>query len=539
MFQYYLVQAYIWTLNSAIAAGWMILAVLVLRLLLKRASKRFAGVLWLLVAVRLVLPVSLRAPFSLTPSAQTVPSGIARAAAPVIASGIGAVDRPVNAFLAANAAATPIDPITPAASILSVLAPIWAIGTVALLLYALVTYLIMRRRVRVSVQIERLVFSCDEVSTPFVLGFIHPKIYIPSTLDEQTLYYVKRHEYEHLARRDQWRKLIGYVLLSVFWMQPLCWLAFVLFCRDIEALCDERVIIGVEKEKKAAYSTAMLNCAALKKKSKGPCPLAFGEVAAKKRIKSILHYKTPITWVNVTAIVLCAATGACFLTLPKQDHTFYQYAEHALIDENGIYLPAGDSCWHNVAGCSLYVGSYRNTYDGDVAIYASDPTMRVLEPEKHGALSVQKTMLRSDLALPESNDPTMTAILADNRPTRENWGDRAPIEGVFLSDETKAELWDLYRRIENGEGDDTWHEWIKAKSLVYLWYPDYPELIRDFGKRTDLESHVRMYHNSEIIRSPFDDAVYFSTIDYAWTSIEVPEDSALYREVMAFWNRDM
>lgn len=130
----------------------------------------------------------------------------------------------------------------------------------------------------------------------------------------------------------------------------------------------------------------------------------------------------------------------------------------------------------------------------------------------------------------------MAAILADDAPPRDNAGDCAPISGVFLSDEAKAELWDLYRRIENGEGDNTQHEWVSACSYVYLWYPDYPELIRDFGKRTDLESHVRMYHTSEIIRSPFDGAVYFSSIDYVSHSIEVPPDTALCREVTAFWD---
>ena len=311
-------DVFIKTLNMGIAASWLILAVVVLRVILKRAPKRFRLLLWAVVGLRLVLPVSIESALSLVPSAQTLPEGVMYAAAPELNTGIAALNDAINpAFTAAfapepAASANPLQVLLPAASV------IWLAGAAAMLLWALVSWLRLRRRVAEAVRLEGNVFESERVASPFVLGLIRPRIYLPFGLDEGAREQVLTHERAHIARGDHVIKLIGWLILAVYWYNPLVWLAYALFCRDIELACDERVIRRLPVSGRADYSQALLDLSR-PRHGVGACPLAFGESAVKCRVKSVLTYKRPAFWLIMLAALLCIGAAVCFLTDPKAE----------------------------------------------------------------------------------------------------------------------------------------------------------------------------------------------------------------------------
>ena len=305
-------------LNMSIAAGWLILAAVFLRLLLRKAPRKIVCLFWGLAGLRLVLPVSIRSLFSLIPSRDTVPADIALSPAPAIDSGIPAVNSAVNPIIGSFApdpqtvaSVNPLQVIIPAAAI------IWLAGACAMLLYTLISYLKMRRTVAAAVPAGGRVYACDEVDSPFILGVFRPRIYIPSAMEGETLAAVLAHEEMHLKRRDHIWKPLAFLLLSVYWFNPLCWLAFILLSRDLEAACDEAVIRGMDKESLAAYSQALLDCSFPRRRI-AACPLAFGEVGVKGRIKNVLNYKKPAFWLIIIAALACIVLTVCFLTDPKK-----------------------------------------------------------------------------------------------------------------------------------------------------------------------------------------------------------------------------
>ena len=301
--------------NLSIAAGWLILAVIAARLLLKKAPKWIACVLWALVALRLVCPFSPESALSLIPSTETIPAEIEMMHEPAIQSGIEAVNQTVNPVIAQSFTPTPASSANPLQIVVPILEVIWIAGMAALLVYALVSYLRLRRRVRASVPVEENVFACDDIPSPFILGIVKPRIYVPSSMEGETLDYVLTHEAAHIRRRDHWWKPLGYLLLTVYWFQPLCWVAYLLLCRDIELACDERVIRALGREEKAAYSQALLDCSFPRRKI-AACPVAFGEVGVKARVRSVLNYKKPAFWLILAAVLVCIAVAVCFLTGP-------------------------------------------------------------------------------------------------------------------------------------------------------------------------------------------------------------------------------
>ena len=311
-------DVFIKTLNMGITAGWLILAVVVLRVILKRAPKRFRLLLWAVVGLRLVLPVSLESALSLVPSAQTLPEGVMYAAAPELNTGIAALNDAINpAFTAAfapepAASANPLQVLLPAAAV------IWLAGAAVMLLWALVSWLRLRRRVAEAVRLEGNVFESERVASPFVLGLIRPRIYLPFGLDEGAREQVLTHERAHIARGDHVIKPLGWLILTVYWYNPLVWLAYALFCRDIELACDERVIRRLPVSGRADYSQALLDLSR-PHHGVGACPLAFGESAVKCRVKSVLTYKRPAFWLIMLAAVLCIGAAVCFLTDPKAE----------------------------------------------------------------------------------------------------------------------------------------------------------------------------------------------------------------------------
>lgn len=313
-------------LNLSLTAGWLVLAVIAVRLLLRRTPRWIFCALWALVAVRLLCPVSLESALSLIPSAEPVPPAILQADTPEIASGFAPLNDAVNPILsetlspdaAPTGAVTPSQTVTPVQTAAHIAAWVWLAGMAAMLLWALISWARLRMQLRTAVRGDGRVWQSERVATPFVLGLFRPRIYLPFSLDGDDAAYVLAHENAHIRRRDHWIKPFGFLLLAVYWFHPLIWVAYALLCRDIEMACDERVARALDTEQRRAYSTALLRYS-VRSHTLAACPLAFGEVGVKERVKTVLNYKKPALWVIAAALVACVTLTVCFLTNPKTE----------------------------------------------------------------------------------------------------------------------------------------------------------------------------------------------------------------------------
>ena len=307
-------------LNMSITASWLILAVVLARMLLKKAPKWISCLLWGLVAIRLFCPFSFESNLSLIPNSETIPSDIAIQQKPAIDFGIKSFNEAINPIIAESFTPDPVSSVNPLQIVIPVLAIVWIAGILIMLAYALISYMKLKKTVSVCVSAGEKVFACDDVETPFILGVFKPKIYIPSSMEGDTLVHVIRHEKAHLQRHDHWWKPLGYLFLAVYWFNPLCWIAYILLCRDIETACDEKVIRDMDKADMAAYSQALLDCSFHRKKI-AACPLAFGEAGVKERIKGVLNYRKPAFWIIVAAIIACIVLAVCLMTDPLSDRS--------------------------------------------------------------------------------------------------------------------------------------------------------------------------------------------------------------------------
>lgn len=305
-------------LNMSIAASWLILAVVALRLLLRRAPKRLLLLLWGLVLLRLALPVSIESALSLIPSAQTLPEGIMLNAEPELNTGIAALNSAINPAFTAAFSPTPAASANPLQVLLPIASVLWLAGAAAMLLWALVCWLRLSLRVRSAVRIEGNIYECEAAQSPFVLGLFRPRIYLPFGLEDGARELVLAHERAHISRGDHITKPLGWLVLAAHWYNPLVWLAYALFCRDLELACDERVVRGMTVSGRADYSQALLDLSR-PRKLVSVCPLAFGESSVKCRVKSVLTYKKPAFWIILLAVVICIGAAVCFLTDPKTE----------------------------------------------------------------------------------------------------------------------------------------------------------------------------------------------------------------------------
>jgi len=326
-------------LNRAMAAGWVVLAVLLLRLLLKKAPRWVHCGLWGLVGLRLVWPFSLESVLSLLPSREVLSPETLYDPTPAVHTGIEFVNSAVNESFTPAMTAQAGASVNPLQIWTWLAGWIWAMGAAALLGYALFSFLRLRKRVAVSVEDHGL-WRCDAIDSPFILGVFRPRIYVPSDLGDGDLVYVAAHERAHLKRRDHWWKPLGYLLLTVFWFHPLLWVGYILLCRDIELACDETVIRDLDASEKKAYSIALVDCA-VDRRAIAACPVAFGEVGVKQRVKSVLHYKKPAFWVVVIAVVLCVLAAVCFLTDPVTFSPDFDRADMALARTMDLRLNSG------------------------------------------------------------------------------------------------------------------------------------------------------------------------------------------------------
>ena len=301
--------------NMSISASWLILAVLVLRLFLKKAPKWINVVLWGFVALRLIFPFSIESVMSLIPSAETITMA-PDTHRPHFESGFTAVDEQVNSYLGDHYFEGVTRPTGHFVDVTTILGIIWIVGISAMLLYTLISFLRLKSKIGTAVLLRDNVFQSENVGSPFVLGIIKPKIYLPFNIGIQDMVHVIAHENAHIRRKDHLWKPLGFLILAIHWFNPLVWLGYVLLCRDIELACDEKVIKELDDEQKADYSQALLTCS-VNRRAIAACPLAFGEVGVKKRVKSVLKYKKPALIIIIAAIIVSIIAAVCFLTNPK------------------------------------------------------------------------------------------------------------------------------------------------------------------------------------------------------------------------------
>ncbi len=325
---------FISVINTSIAATWLILAVLLVRMVFRRTPRWTMCLLWGMAGLRLVLPFSLRSIFSLVPSAHTLPETIEYDAVPQIQSGVSVLNDSVNPILSEHFAATPQNSANPIQILLGVGGVIWSLGMLAMVLYLVVSSVVLRCRVHTATRLRDNIFCSEKVTSPFVMGIFRPRIYLPYALEGDVLESVVAHEQAHLRRGDHLAKPAAFLVLTLHWFNPLVWLGYILLCRDIELACDQRVIKDLAPEKRKAYSRALV-CVGSGMHAAAACPLAFGEVGVGERVKQVLSYKKPALWVIIAAAAVCTLIALCFLTDPP--HRPEDIFGRQLIEEKCIY----------------------------------------------------------------------------------------------------------------------------------------------------------------------------------------------------------
>lgn len=347
-------------LNMSIAASWLVLAVIVVRLFLKKAPSWIVCLLWGIVALRLIMPFTIESPFSLIPSAEVIPLDMAVSEAPAIHSGIPVVNSVVNPVVTQNFAAKTGDLET----IVFCTSILWMAGVAVMVLYSAVTYIKLYRQVSASVCCQENVYLCDHVESPFLLGIFRPRIYLPSDLPQEQRGFVLAHENAHIKRRDHLWKPLGFFLLTIYWFNPLLWIGYILLCRDIERACDEKVIANMDSMGKVGYSEALVACS-VHRKMVMACPVAFGEISVKSRIKGVLNYKKPVFWLVWMSMLVCLVTAACFLTNPQ----ICIHAYHSTITTEPTCTQTGLQtrvCTHCQYSYTVLVDPVAHTYDSGV-----------------------------------------------------------------------------------------------------------------------------------------------------------------------------
>lgn len=401
-------EVFLKLLNVSIMASWLGIAVIIARLFLKKSPRWITVLLWALVAVRLICPISIESSLSMIPSSETVPKEIVHTEIPQINSGIPYFNSAVNPVIEENFAPVPEKSVTPMEIITDVASYIWVIGVCLMLTYCAGSYIFVRYKVSEAAKVRDNIWECDKVTTPFVLGIIKPRIYVPAGMNETDLGYVISHERSHIKRFDHLWKPLGFLILSVYWFNPLLWVCYVLLCRDIEVACDEKVLRSIGEEAKSGYSTALINCS-VPRKMITACPLAFGEVGVKDRVKNILNYKRPAFWVIIIGLLVCIAVGVFFLTDPLGRETELDTKIEAFIKselaepsrENGEVFCAVDLDIMDVVSedniTTVYAWVFTKSYtaDGEGASASHIPSV-IKVSEKDGEYSLEEYWLPKD-----------------------------------------------------------------------------------------------------------------------------------------------
>ena len=355
--------------NMSISASWLVVAVLILRLVLKKAPKWVNVLLWGIVAVRLICPFSFESALSLIPSAETFPEKIISGPSFDVQTGITPIDNRINDYLGDRYFEGVTVPTNNGNNVMTILTIVWIIGILLLATYTIISYQRLNRKVDTAVHYKDNIFQSENVSSPFVLGIIKPRIYLPFNMNGQDLEHVVAHEQAHIRRKDHWWKPLGFFLLTIHWFNPLIWWAYVLLCRDIELACDEKVIKGLSNEQRADYTQALVACS-VNRRMIAACPLAFGEVGVKERVKSVMNYKKPAFWVIIIAVNVCVGVAICFLTNPKQDRYTLRIVVPAGSQEEFVYTDEEVSTVRN----SIKIWSGDGLGDTEVLLFPVNKT---------------------------------------------------------------------------------------------------------------------------------------------------------------------
>ena len=382
-------------LNMSITASWLILAVLGIRLLFRKIPKWITCLLWGVVAIRLIFPFSIESAFSLQLSAEpirtsTMVEGELIPYVPSVDSNIGVVENTVNPLLAEAFAYQETESVAPLQVFIGIAGSVWLCGMVVLLIFALVSMIKLRLCVREAVRYKENIYICDAVKSPFILGIIKPRIYLSSALNEEEMDYIIAHEKAHLKRKDHLWKPFGYLLLCIYWFNPLCWIAYIMLCKDIELACDEKVIKDMSFGDKKEYSRVLLSCAT-QRRLVSVCPLAFGEVGVKERVKSVLNYKKTAFWITILAIIVCIIVAVCFLTNPAKEYQiritipagnetgFYYSDEEICPKRNTLTIAKGGHLGDTEVILLPVEVKEENTYDEPIYITAVAPAKMDVE----------------------------------------------------------------------------------------------------------------------------------------------------------------
>ena len=370
-------RIFLFVLNNAITVSALIIAIIIVRALGKKMPKWITCMLWIVVAVKLIVPIKFESALSLIPTGE-----------PISSSAV------VGKSLQVGSTGTDLLHEMLHAGALS-----WLVGVAVMLTYAVTTYMLIRKRVNASVKIDSKVYECDDISDSFILGIISPRVYLPSALSEEARKYILKHEFAHLSRRDYIWKPLGFAILSVYWLNPLCWVAYILLCKDIEYACDEKVTKNIENGEKAEYCRILLENS-MPRKLIAACPVAFGGIDVKNRIKNVVNYKKPAFWITIASIMVCAGVGVCFATnkslkpvneqqvaeteqvqKTEQDNKFIAVADVADEAASNVSAPEG-SGWIGIVKTPdgvLKVRSAPNADSENIGYVAPDEEVQIIE----------------------------------------------------------------------------------------------------------------------------------------------------------------
>lgn len=388
--------------NMSLSASWLVLAVLLVRFVLKKAPKWVMVLLWGMVAIRLVCPFSVESALSLIPSPQAISPAIITDVLPTIETGIPALNSAIEPVIGTSLTSAVRDSANPLQSWLPILSSLWLVGVAALLVYTAGSYWQLRRKISDADILMTGVYQSDNIASPFVLGIVRPMIYLPYKVEPQNLEHVIAHETAHIRRKDHWWKPLGFLLLAIHWFNPLMWLAYVLMCRDIELACDEKVIRDLGSEDRANYTQALVSCS-IDRRSIAVCPLAFGEIGIKQRVRSVMNCKKPRFWVVTLTAITCATVAVCFLTDPEPSREFAlqgtnvsdlnvdfileQISKIENLDDKNIYTnPDNFSLgldsnfnWIDPEAVRYYFYKNQRIYSSQLRIYPDDNTFFITE----------------------------------------------------------------------------------------------------------------------------------------------------------------
>ena len=303
--------------NYSLVASYVVLAILVVRLFIKKAPKWLICLMWSLVAIRLIFPFSVESTLSLIPSAEPLPQNMIYSENLTMNVGIPVVDYSINPVVSETLEPAPLASANPTQIFAHIASRIWIIGVIVMIVYALGSAFLLMRRLSTATLLQKGVKQSERIDSPFVFGIIRPIIYLPYKISENDFTYVLAHERAHIRRKDHLWKPLGFLLLSVYWFNPVLWIAYIFLCRDIEAACDEKVIKDMELDERKAYSMALLHCSVHHRMMITACPIAFGENSVKTRIKDVMNYKKPAFWIVIISVVALIVGVVCFLTNPK------------------------------------------------------------------------------------------------------------------------------------------------------------------------------------------------------------------------------